>query len=250
MTPQDTAQGGLFGKIPSKDDFVRRNLPMSFVTPWDAWLTRMMATGMEQNDDAWKAAYLTSPPWRFALDPGVVGPGGWIGVLASSLDRFGRAFPLTLAVPFARDFGILDLHEATRPLTDALEDIVLQVIEDTLDLEEAAAAIPEAAGRLLPRPAMDVVVRIAREGANRADRTWVLTGRALHSVAGAASDLLTWSLRAGATRPVGLSCWWHEGWEDQPPAWLMTRGLPAPDVFVHMMDGNWSAMDAAGAGRP
>ncbi|MDQ0505583.1 type VI secretion system-associated protein TagF [Xanthobacter agilis] len=246
MTAAGRAQGGLYGKIPSKDDFVRRNLPLSFVTPWDGWLNRVMAGSAEPGSGAWKAAYLTSPPWRFALDPGVAGPEGWIGVLASSLDRFGRAFPLTLAVPFARDFGILDLHEETRPLTSGLEDLVLEVIDGTLDLEQAAAALVSLAGRLLPAPHPDPVTRTAREGATRADRTWVLTGRRLPTVAGAASELLTWSLRAGAAGPVGLSCWWHEGWDEHPPVWLMTRGLPAPDVFARMMDGAWSAIAPPG----
>lgn len=247
------AAGGLYGKIPSKDDFLRRNLPLSFVTPWDAWLNRSMAHAMEQALDhasaragmAWKAAYLTSPPWRFALDPGIAGPQGWIGILASSLDRFGRTFPLTAAVPFTRDLGILDLHEDTRPLTSALEDTVLQVIDATLDIDAAAGAIPALAARLLPPPSAPDW-RMAREGAGRA---WVLTGRMLPSVAGAASDLLTWSLRAGASGPIGLSCWWHNGWDDAPPTWLMTRGLPAPDMFARMMDGAW-ADDAAGDVRP
>lgn len=239
---------GLFGKIPSKDDFLRRGLPMSFVAPWDAWLTRMMATGAEPTDAAWTAAYLTSPPWRFALDPGLAGPQGWIGVVASSLDRFGRAFPLTLAAPFARPLGILDLHEETRPFTDAMEAMVLQVIEGALDVDVAAAGLPGLAARLLPPAAENAVRRMTPEGASRADRTWVLTGRPLPSVGGAAADLLTWSLRAGAGGPVGLSCWWHEGWEGEPPAWLMTRGLPAPEMFLRMMDGRWSR--AAGAECP
>lgn len=248
MSQHDTQRGGLFGKIPSKDDFVRRNLPMTFVTPWDNWLTRVMAQGTLTDAPAWKAAYLTSPPWRFALDPGVAGDGGWIGVLASSLDRFGRAFPLTLAVPFSRPLGILDLHEDTGPLTEALEAMVLQVIEDALDLEEAAAALPDLARRLLP-PAAEPVLRTAREGRRRTDRAWVLAGRSLPSVGWAASDLLTWSLRAGATGPVGLTCWWHEGWEAQPPVWLMTRGLPDAGMFERMMNGNW-AEDAPETGQP
>lgn len=243
-----TTHGGLFGKIPSKDDFVRRNLPMSFVTPWDGWLTRVMARGAEAGDPAWTAAYLTSPLWRFALDPGVAGGSGWIGVVASSLDRFGRAFPLTLAVPFTRALGVLDLHEETRPLTDRLETIALQLIEDTLDLEEAAAAIPDLAGRLLP-PARPVQ-RHTYEGRRRTDRTWVLTGRASPSVGGAASDLLTASLRAGAAEPLGLTCWWHEGWDGHAPVWLMTRGLPAVDEFERMMNGRWSEPDLTERERP
>lgn len=246
MTPQSVSRGGLFGKIPSKDDFVRRHLPVAFVTPWDAWLSRMMVAGSERAAGGWNAVYLTSPPWRFALDPGIAGPEGWIGVFASSLDRFGRAFPLTVAVPFIRDFGVLDLREETRPLTSRLEALTLQVIEGSLDVEAAAEAILDFAARFLPAPAPEPVTRLVLDGPSRTDRVWVVSGRRHSTVADAAGDMLTWTLRADADRPVGLSCWWHEGWGDLPPVWLMTRALPGPDAFERMMSGSW---DAAG-GRP
>ncbi|MEP9377944.1 type VI secretion system-associated protein TagF [Aquabacter sp. CN5-332] len=250
MTAPAGSRGGLYGKIPSKDDFVRRNLPMSFVTPWDAWLSRMMMAGAERTMGAWNAIYLTSPPWRFALDPGIVGPEGWIGVLASSVDRFGRAFPFTVAVPFVRDFGLLDLNEETRPFTSRLEALTLQVIEGSLDVDAATDTIGSFVDRFLPPPAPEPVMRMVQEGANRSDRVWVLTGRKHNSVASAASDLLTWTLRADATQPVGLSCWWHEGWGDLPPVWLMARGLPGADVFERMMDGKWAGPGSSQRGLP
>ena len=244
MTPAGP-RGGLFGKIPSKDDFVRRQLPATFVTPWDAWLSRMMVAGAERAGTGWNAVYLTSPPWRFALDPGLAGPDAWIGVLASSLDRFGRAFPLTVAVPFVRDFGVLDLKEETRPLTSRLEALTLQVIEGSLDVDAAAEAVTDFSARFLPQPAAEPVSRIVLDGPNRTDRVWVMSGRRHATVADAAGDLLTWTLRADADRPVGLSCWWHEGWGDLPPLWLMTRGLPSADAFERMMSGRWAQSGAS-----
>lgn len=248
MTSSAASGGGLYGKIPSKDDFVRRNLPMSFVTPWDTWLAQMMAHGARRGASAWNSTYLTSPPWRFALDPGVAGPEGWLGVVASSVDRFGRAFPLTVAVPFVRDFGLLDLNEETRPLTSRLEALTLHVIEGALDVEAGAAAIHAFVNEFLPPPSPKPMRRMVREGTNRSDRVWVLTGRKHDSIAAAANDLLTWTLRADATRPVGLSCWWHEGWGDLPPVWVMARGLPGPEIFERMMDGRWAEPDAPAGG--
>lgn len=40
--------------------------------------------------------YLTSPVWRFAIAPGVLGPEGLGGVMMPSVDRVGRYFPLII----------------------------------------------------------------------------------------------------------------------------------------------------------
>ncbi len=53
--------------------------------------------------------YLSSPAWRFALDPGVVGLSGWIGVLVSSIDEVQRCYPLTLAAALPPKMTLGDL---------------------------------------------------------------------------------------------------------------------------------------------
>jgi type VI secretion system protein ImpM len=78
---------GLFGKLPAHGDFVRRNLPRSFVAPWDAWLSEGV---LAAPDAVWEV-------WRFHLAPGLCGPAAATGVVAPSADSVGRRFPLTLA---------------------------------------------------------------------------------------------------------------------------------------------------------
>ena len=80
-------QPGLFGKLPAHGDFVRRNLPRSFVSPWDRWLSE----GVRATPDAtWTA-------WRFHLAAGRCGPAAVAGVIVPSSDSVGRRFPMTLA---------------------------------------------------------------------------------------------------------------------------------------------------------
>ena len=88
---------GVYGKMPAHGDFVRRNLPKSFVDPWDAWLAAGVEASRERMGLAWDEAWRRAPPWRFCLPPGACGPDPVTGVLATSEDSVGRRFPLTVA---------------------------------------------------------------------------------------------------------------------------------------------------------
>jgi type VI secretion system protein ImpM len=96
-----TAAGvGWYGKLPGLGDFASRRLPDAFVQGWDAWLQRGMVHAQEQlGHDAWLARYLVAPIRRFWLAPQLLSDAAWAGLLMPSVDRVGRHFPLTLAVP-------------------------------------------------------------------------------------------------------------------------------------------------------
>jgi type VI secretion system ImpM family protein len=88
---------GWFGKIPALGDFASRRLPPDFIEAWDAWLSGEIAAARQALGPDWPASYLNSPTWRFALMPGVLDSTYWYGILAPSVDRVGRQFPLTFA---------------------------------------------------------------------------------------------------------------------------------------------------------
>jgi type VI secretion system protein ImpM len=88
---------GLYGKVPAHGDFVRRGLPSSFVTPWDAWLQAGVAAAREHLGAHWAGAWDSAPAWRFALPAGACGPDPVAGVMLPSEDLVGRRFPITLA---------------------------------------------------------------------------------------------------------------------------------------------------------
>ena len=88
---------GLYGKLPAHGDFIRRRLPDSFVTPWDAWLQAGILAAREALGDGFAEAWSQAPAWCFRLPPGVCGPDAAAGLLLASEDRVGRLFPLTLA---------------------------------------------------------------------------------------------------------------------------------------------------------
>lgn len=100
--PVTAAGVGWYGKLPGLGDFASRRLPDAFVQGWDAWLQRGMVHAQEQlGHDAWLARYLVAPIRRFWLAPQLLSDAAWAGLLMPSVDRVGRHFPLTLAVPGA-----------------------------------------------------------------------------------------------------------------------------------------------------
>jgi type VI secretion system protein ImpM len=88
---------GWFGKIPALGDFATRRLPVSFVTPWDEWLSSELSELRAQWEDEWSARFRRAPTLCFEIDAGVVDTHAWQGVIVASHDRVGREFPLTLA---------------------------------------------------------------------------------------------------------------------------------------------------------
>ncbi len=91
------ADAGLFGKLPARGDFVRLGLPSGFVAAWDDWLQQALPHSRAALGGGWQDAWLEAPVWRFALAPGVCGPGAVLGLMLPSVDSAGRYFPLTFA---------------------------------------------------------------------------------------------------------------------------------------------------------
>ena len=98
---------GLFGKLPSHGDFLRRRTSDEFVDAWDAWLRECLAESRTALGDRWLDIYLTSPAWRFVCAAGACGPVPVIGLMVPSVDRVGRFFPLTLVAELPDDVSVV-----------------------------------------------------------------------------------------------------------------------------------------------
>ena len=66
---------GLFGKLPSHGDFLRRRASDAFVDAWDAWLRECLAASREALGERWLDVYLTSPGLALRLRGRDVRPG-------------------------------------------------------------------------------------------------------------------------------------------------------------------------------
>jgi type VI secretion system protein ImpM len=203
---------GFHGKLPTHGDFVQRHVAADFALAWDHWLEQALHATQRELGERWAQAYASGPVWRFAFAAGVCGARGCIGVLAPSVDRVGRQFPLAVIRPVAGD-----------PLSFACGDPAwFEAVEHALaaagrgryasldDFDRALQAAPAPAA-----PALPAVSRCGDLPLPDAHALPVWAGALAHR-----------HLAAAAGQP--LSYWWCAGAPAQL-RWL--TGLPAPAAF-------------------
>lgn len=141
---------GWYGKLPAAGDFLIRRLPLEFREPWDRWLSQGMLSASAQLGEQWESSFLSFPVWRFLWNTAQTAEPIWLGVLLPGVDRVGRLFPLTVAMPLARDiFSRLSCARLDAHL-DQFQDLALRVLEDdNLEgFDAALCALPELALRV------------------------------------------------------------------------------------------------------
>lgn len=131
---------GAFGKIPSMGDFLRLDLPASFLGPWDDWLQRSIVSVRDKLGHGWDAAYMSARIWRFTLPAEAAGPTAVSGIMMPSVDRVGRQYPLTLACTHDTA-STARVHFANCTVFEALEDIALAALEDDFSRDSLSAAL-------------------------------------------------------------------------------------------------------------
>jgi len=210
---------GFFGKLPSRGDFLSRQLPQRLVQRLDDWLQDSLQYCIDADPD-WETAFRDSPCWHFALGLGSE-PGGLAGVMLPSRDRVGRDFPLILATPLATAPGLafpMDWAEGYRQLTLLAHEAVDTPLEPDPLAERLAMLPAPPAIRGGAIPAMQPGLRLNLQG-NNLSRTLAAFP---HS-----SNLTSGSL------------WWHHGSAAQPPCVLVSAGLPPAQAAHSLWSGDW-----------
>ncbi|WP_295391103.1 type VI secretion system-associated protein TagF [uncultured Thiodictyon sp.] len=225
-----TGTTGFYGKFPSLGDFVSRRLATELIEPWDQWLQESLAASRAQLGDGWLDQYLTSPLWRFVLSPGVAGQRGWAGVLMPSVDRVGRYFPLTLAVPLPIGTNPCDLLSAADWFEQA-EVLALSGLVDPFSLESFDAQV-----LALGTPAAAAPTPCPPAGSGRSN-AWHLGISHSGGLAGARDTLLAQALDQVF---LAYSLWWSQGSDRVAPSLLACQGLPPPEGFSALLSGDWA----------
>lgn len=203
---------GFHGKLPTHGDFVQRHVAADFALAWDHWLERALHAAQRELGDGWDAAYANAPVWRFAFAAGVCGESACIGVLAPSVDRVGRQFPLAVVRRIAGEPLAFACGNST--WFDAIEAALSSARQGRYaSLDDFDRALQDAATPVLP-----TVQAVAPAG----DLPLADHG-ALAAWAGALAHRTL-----AATVPQALSYWWHHGARAQL-RWQ--PGLPPPSAF-------------------
>lgn len=222
---------GFYGKLPARGDFVQRNLPRSFIEPWDNWLQDALAGSREQLGEQWLRSYLTSPVWRFALCGGLCGEQVVAGVLIPSVDRVGRYFPLVITALLPKTVEPLALAEQAHSWYESVESLILQGLEDDLDFEKYATEVSQ-----LPIPQLDTSA--VEAAASKQD--WYCPVTDLATLRQLRATLTPLLLR----RAFGAySVWWTQGSEHIAPCLLLCSGLPAIPGYAALLAGQWERWD-------
>lgn len=207
---------GFYGKLASRGDFVQRGLPRSFVEPWDAWLAGGIAASQQALGEAWLEVYLTSPLWRFALNPGHCGPEPVVGVMMPSVDRVGRYFPLTVAATVSAYSDLAQAICDCDPWFERVENLMLATLETGARFEDFDAAVGT-----LALPELAVIMSGMGSG------TGLSSGPSIQERQSALA-------RLGA----GNGCfWWGQGSDRVAPGLRHSPALPGAGQFAEWLLG-------------
>jgi type VI secretion system protein ImpM len=217
----------LFGKIPTRRDFIAVGTPRRFLSVWEQWLQTSVAASREGLRDRWNDAFLTAPIWRFWLGAEICGA-TVLGAIMPSMDGVGRYFPLSLVMIAEGEAAFAPPEkDAQSQWFDEVEDFLLS----TLDAQDHDALLQAFVNVRKPSVVAGVP---APEGLVRLDAEASMI---------AADDLdfercFGASREADAARAAASSTfWWTAGGEGYAPCALSCLRLPAPALFSSMLTG-------------
>jgi len=230
----ERAVAGYFGKMPVRGDFLSHGLPREFVDPWDDWIQLALETSRNQFSDSWLEIYLTSPLWHFALAPAVCGDTPWAGVLMPSVDAQGRYYPLTIAAAVDSGSNITTVLSTLQPWFMKIEELARSCLDDGFDL-----ATFEQEMQLLEAPGGgggNASLYENDSGDGRLLNAWRYGLASPAQLMNACPALLQELMnRLFFT----YSLWWTAGSARVSPTSLICQGLPPPEGYAAMLDGEW-----------
>ncbi|MFA5082975.1 MAG: type VI secretion system-associated protein TagF [Hydrogenophilaceae bacterium] len=218
---------GFVGKIPSQGDFISRRLPYDFIECWDNWLQEGVGTARAELGERWLETYLVGPVWRFLISPGACGSHGWLGLWFPSVDRVGRHFPLTVAVPVPPKLSNPALLFSHEGWLAQVEDTALRALDPRVSLEQLDQALA-----LLPLDLPETAMPASGQPVTRG--VYILP-----------DEMPPGTLaRIAATRPASpkqpVSYWHTWGTEAMPACYVVSDRLPERTLFPAYLTGEWA----------
>jgi type VI secretion system protein ImpM len=227
-------QCGLYGKLPTKRDFIAIGATRNFLDAWEPWLQAGVSASRATLGDRWQQAFLTAPIWRFWLGADLCGT-SVIGAFMPSLDGVGRYFPLTL-LACADDGAAIPPPEfdAQDDWFRAAETLLISTLDHDKTFDATAADLNELALPLQATPDQSLELLF--------ENTTTL---------GIAPGEQSFTEAFGSLRNTGYdkiyastSFWWTVGGDGFAPIALCGKRMPDPFLFSAMLTGDFKEPQA------
>jgi type VI secretion system protein ImpM len=223
-------QCGLYGKLPTKRDFIAIQAPREFLAVWEPWMQGGLSASRHALGESWQQTFLTAPIWRFWLGAELCGR-TVLGAFMSSLDGVGRYFPLTL-LAFPDEGAAIPPPEfdAQDGWFAVAEEFLLSTLEDTTTFEAVTTGLER-----LVNPSDDPLV------ARRSDMVEFKDGLIAQLHQRSLSDVFA-SIRIAdyANVYAAATFWWTIGGEGFQPLAMSSRRMPPPFQFTQMLTGRFA----------
>ena len=248
MTPareRPACEAALFGKLPSRGDFIARSMPRLLQRPFEDWLIPLVQQTRTDLGGQWNSVWRGAGPWRFWIGPDVLG-GSWqrdlrkaaheinsaggavTGVLLPSADRHGRDFPLVLVLAdgLARLMPPPVTTPPDRAWYDMCDDLLYSARAET-EISAVERALDRLQGPFLPdgAEAMDALLGQRALWAQGTETRPDGTSQIWHDIAQADHHL------AASQR----SYWWQAPKAGSAQRVLSLAGLPDAGTFAFML---------------
>lgn len=136
---------GLFGKLPTANDFVRLCADGEPFESLDRWLVACTEWAHHHGGDAWRRAFAVGASYAFVYQaPQQKPPTLLVGVLGPSTDGAGRQFPLCVAAPYVGAAASFARPELLPVVFEALWQKTSNTLSDCRGL--APASLPGSLG--------------------------------------------------------------------------------------------------------
>jgi len=223
-------QCGLYGKLPTKRDFVAIKAPREFLAVWEPWMQGGLSASRQALGDNWQQTFLTAPIWRFWLGAELCGR-TVLGAFMSSLDGVGRYFPLTL-LAFPDEGAAIPPPEfdAQDGWFAVAEEFLLATLEDATTFETVTAGLER-----MVSPSDDPLV------ARRNDMVEFKDGLIAQVHQRPSTDVFA-AMRIAdyANIYAAATFWWTIGGEGFQPLAMSGRRMPPPFQFTQMLTGRFA----------
>lgn len=222
---------GLFGKLPSKRDFIAVATPRTFLSVWEPWIQSAIAASRALLATGWQEAFLTAPIWRYWLGADLCGA-TVMGAVMPSIDGIGRYFPLTLlAIPEAGEAIAPPEIDAQEPWFATVEDFLFTTLDQGRSFEEVTGALAQLSSPITYSGSLAPGVEILPQGAARV------------RVESTFSDAFARARLADHTRAYAASTyWWTAGGEAYERLALSALRMPDPYLFAGMLTGRFDQL--------